>query len=146
MKPDQKSNHSIQELISDFPPEIQLLTLQIRSIILNRVSTANEKVNPGWRSISYKHPDVGYFCGILPNEDYVDLIFEFGVLLQDPDKILMGKGSQVRFIRFHSVSDIKVQQLGTLIDAAISLPESRTVRIQMVKSGAKQIPQTRKSK
>lgn len=146
MIPDEIPTLSIHDLISGFSPEIQLLTLRIQSLILTLVPVASEKVNSGWRSISYKHPGVGYFCGIFPNEDYVDLIFEFGILLEDPEKILMGEGSQVRYVRMKNIDDVLGRQLEVLITAAVNLPESRSVRMQMVKSGAKQILQSRDRK
>jgi hypothetical protein len=128
---------AIEKLLSAYSPEIQTLALRVREIILTQAPTAAEKANPGWRSINFSHPEVGYFCGLFLSEEGVDLAFEFGVLLPDPDGLLTSEAAQVRYLRVRTMADAPAQQVGELIEAAINLPADRATRIQMVKSGAR---------
>jgi hypothetical protein len=58
-----------------------------------------ERVYRGWRGIGFRHPDAGYICAIYPRSDWVVLHFEHGASMPDPDGILIGEGSQTRFLR-----------------------------------------------
>ena len=63
---------------------------RLRVLIRATVPDAIESAHAVWHSLSYKHPASGYFCGIFPQSDRVDVAFEFGVLLPDPDRVLEG--------------------------------------------------------
>jgi hypothetical protein len=91
-----QNEYTVADLLSNYPPPIQDIAEKLRNVILAIAPDALEKANRGWRSISFRDRQVGYFCGIFPFEDYVDLIFEFGVLLPDPNGILLGDAKQVR--------------------------------------------------
>ncbi len=129
-----KQAFRIGELLGSYPPPIREVAYRLRKVVLEVAVNANEKANKGWRSISYRHPDVGYFCGIFPFEDHVDLIFEFGVLLPDPGEMLKGEARQVRYLRFREVKDIHVQPLRRLLGAALTLPTSHSVRRGLTQS------------
>ena len=77
-----------EDLLRDYHPEIQAISEALRSLVKNTVPEAKEKAYPGWRAIGYRHPSSGYFCGIFPFEKAVHLIFEWGILLPDPDEVL----------------------------------------------------------
>jgi hypothetical protein len=57
---------SVAELTRDLPPEIISVLTELRSLIRLTIPNATEKVNMGWRSLNYRHPEVGYFCGLFP--------------------------------------------------------------------------------
>ena len=92
-----------------------------------------------WHSISYHHPLGGYFCGIFPFQDRIDLAFEFGVLLPDPDRLLEGNGKQVRYMRIKDENEIREPALKALLQAAIDLPERRDVKLGLVRAAAKPV-------
>lgn len=133
------SDTPLQALISAYHPEIQDLVLQIRSIILHCVPAAQEKVNLGWRSINFRDSHVGYFCGIFPKDDQVDVAFEWGVLLPDPHGVLGGESVQVRYLRVKDSRELPVQPLEELLKAAVNLPGDRSARLHLLKSGARPI-------
>jgi hypothetical protein len=58
-----------------------------------------ERVYRGWRGIGFRHPDAGYVCAIYPRSGWVVLHFEHGASMPDPDGVLLGEGSQTRFLR-----------------------------------------------
>ena len=107
------------------------------------VPDATEAAYPGWHAIGYRHPVCGYFCGIFPQHEDVLLGFEFGVLLPDPQKLLEGKGTQVRFARVATEKDIRPTALKQFIRAALDLPPRRNVKLAMIRSGARLVSRGR---
>jgi hypothetical protein len=128
---------SVAELTRDLPPEIISVLTELRSIIRLTIPNATEKVNMGWRSLNYRHPEVGYFCGLFPFPDRVDVAFEFGVLLADPDGFFDDHGKQLAFARIRSFKDIRRTPFKRMLRAAVSLPADRSTRLALVRSGAK---------
>lgn len=125
---------TIDDLIGPYPPPIRDTVDRLRRIVLEIAPDANQQVNPGWRNISYSHSNVGYYCGIFPFEDRVDLIFEFGALLPDHEGILQGDARQVRFLRFYRLSDICVRPIKRFLRAALALPAQHSVRRGLIRS------------
>jgi hypothetical protein len=70
-----------------------------RAAVLAADPDLSERVYRGWRGVGFHHPDAGYICAIYPRSDWVVLHFEHGASMPDPDGILLGDGSQTRFVR-----------------------------------------------
>jgi hypothetical protein len=135
------SQASVDALTRDLPPQMRAALSELASLIRSTVPGTTEKVNPGWRSLNFYHPDVGYFCWLFPFEDRIDVAYEFGVLIADPEGILdSGKDSkQVRFARIRSAESMPREALERLLRAAVSLPADRATRIALARSGAKPV-------
>jgi hypothetical protein len=101
------------------------------------VPNAAETANPGWHSISYRHPEQGYFCGLFPTQDHVILVFEFGILLPDPNGVLVGDGKQVRNVILYSPDEIPAESIQQLLIEAINLPPGKNDKLELIRSGAK---------
>ena len=129
----------VEDILAGHSPEVRLLAESLRRIIREVVPEASEAGHPVWHSINYRHPRGGYFCGIFPHEERVDLAFEYGVLLPDPQGVLEGEGRQVRYFRVHQQSDIREEALRQLIQAAIDLPEGRDVKLALIRTRAKPV-------
>jgi hypothetical protein len=129
-----KSTFTVDDLVSAYPPPIHSIVSKLRRIILETAPDVQEKANRGWRSVSYRDAQVGYFCGTFPFEDYVDLIFEFGVLLPDPDGILQGDAKQVRYLRFYEIDAISEAEIKPLLLAALDLPPQHAARRGLTQS------------
>jgi len=130
---------SIEALLADHTPPVRLLVERLRAIIHETIPGARESAHAVWHSISYHHPRSGYFCGIFPHKDRVDLAFEFGVLLLDPQGLLDGSGKQVRYLHLYDDKDIPGDALKALLQAAINLPEGRDAKLALVRSAARPI-------
>lgn len=130
---------TIESILSDHSPEVRQLAEQLRKLIKDTVPQAIERAYPGWRAIGYRHPEVGYFCGLFPLADRVDVAFEFGVLLPDPHAILDGDGKQVRYVRIRRAEDLRPEPLRALLIAAIDLPPDHRTRLALVDASAKPI-------
>ncbi len=133
---------SIDALTRDLPPEILSTLSELRALIKLAIPDATEKLNLGWKSLNYHHPYVGYFCGLFPFQDRIDVAFEFGILLADPDGIFDGYGKQVGYVRIRSVEGIPRAPFQRMLEAAVSLPADRAVRLALVRASAR--PATRR--
>lgn len=131
-----KAELTLNDLLRQYPPPIRETVDRLRGIVHAIAPGAREKVNRGWRSINYLDPQVGYFCGIFPFEDRVDLIFEFGTLLPDPERMLEGEAKQTRYLRFRRPNDIRVQPTKAFIRAALALPPEHSTRRGLIQSKA----------
>jgi hypothetical protein len=85
----------------------------------------SERAYPGWHGIGYRHPVAGYVCGIFPLEDRVRLGFERGVELYDPDDVLSGEGTRVRYLEVRRAGEIPLDALRGLLDEAYALGAER---------------------
>jgi hypothetical protein len=70
----------------------------VRTAVLEADPDLSEHVYKGWRAVGFRHPEAGYVCGIFPRDERVELLFEHGASLPDPDDILRGGGRQTRVI------------------------------------------------
>lgn len=127
---------TVDDLLRNHDPEIGALTEMLRTLVRVTAPDASESVNAVWHSISFRHPYTGYFCGIFPQDKQVRLLFEFGVLLPDPDGLLTGNGRQVRYVEIAASDDVHVDALKRLILAALDLPRGRAAKLEMIRSGA----------
>jgi len=130
---------SVEDILVDHSPEIRKIVGRLRAIIRDTVPEAAEAAHSVWHSINYTHPRGGYFCGVFPLQERVDLAFEFGVLLPDPDGLLEGAGKQVRYLRFRQDGDIQEAALINFLKAANNLPERRDVKLALVRAAARPV-------
>lgn len=128
---------TVETLLARYPREIQALAEELRSLIRDAAPAAVEAARPGWGAITYKDPQIGYFCGLFPAFDRIQVVFEFGVLLPDPAGLLKGSGSQTRTVELHPGEAVPAAALRELIDAALSLPPSRQAKLDLIRHSAK---------
>jgi len=112
----------LQSFIDKFDPKHRALIRAVRKILQKRLPTANELV---WDN--YNFFVIGYSATERPSDSIVQiaaaasgvgLAFYHGASLPDPHKILLGSGSQNRFVRIESVETLTRPEVKALIDAA----------------------------
>jgi hypothetical protein len=110
--------------IDKFDPEHQTLIRAVRKALRKRLPTANELVydNYNFFVIGYCATERPSDCivSIAAGANGVGLSFYHGATLPDPHKLLMGAGSQNRFIRLDSAKLLSDPQVEELIAAAIT--------------------------
>jgi len=136
--PAKKSKNIIapENILDDHTAEISAIAEQLRKLIRESMPEADENGHSIWHSVNYRHPKAGYVCGIFPRKEYIDLVFEFGILLPDPHKVLQGDGKQVRYIRLTVNDKLHEKAIKQLIHDALSLPESRAVKLDLIRAQA----------
>jgi hypothetical protein len=118
---------SIEELFQLSAPNVQKLAQAARERVLEVVPHATENVRGGWGLIGYNAP--AYFAFIALELDHVRIGFEWGILLADPDALLEGSGSQVRYVSIRTLKDLRRRALVALLREAAALqPPPRTRR------------------
>ena len=131
-----RANHptiSVEMLLQNYPPAVCALVEELRMIIRSTVPEATEAAHAVWRSINYRHPLQGYFCGLFPQANGVNLAFEFGALLPDPAGVLDGQGKQVRYLRCRLEQPVPIEALQPLIQAALELPPNKATKLALLR-------------
>jgi hypothetical protein len=105
-----------EALLADYPEPMRRIAETLRSLVLDVLPDAVERVRVGWRLIAYDIP-AGHrrtvFCGyVAPEPGHVHLGFQYGVFMRDEEGLLQGAGvtRQVRWLTFRE---------GDVIDEAI---------------------------
>lgn len=114
----------LRAYLQRFSPENQKLIRAVRSAVRKRLPAANELL------YDYKtHIVIGYtptehaidgIVSIAARATGVDLYFNNGVRLPDPEKLLQGSGRQVRFIRVDTARRLAQPAVQALFAAAIA--------------------------
>lgn len=110
---------TVEELLAPCTPEVRSLAEAARKQIRAVVPEATEKLKPGWGLIGFHVP--WYFAFIVPGRDDVRIGFEWGVLLADPERLLHGEGSQVRYVTLRTLRDLRAPALAALLQQAATL-------------------------
>ncbi len=106
-------------LLAEHTPDVAHLTDVLRGVVRSALPSVAEKVNLGWHGLGYHHPEAGYIAGIFPEEDRVELGFEHGVELPDPEGLLSGEGAQVRYVVIEEWDETLRDPLTDLLHAAV---------------------------
>ena len=118
------SEEILQKFIDKFDPDNQALIRSMRKALRKRLPTANELVYD-----NYNFFVIGYcsgerpsdcICSIAAGASGVGLSFYYGSTLPDPHRILLGSGSQNRFVRMESAETLARPEVEELIAAAVA--------------------------
>ena len=120
--------------LAAYGPAVASLAEEAAALIERTIPSARWAVRRGWQCLACTHPDVGYFCGVFPRSDSVQVGFEFGVLLPDPHGVLSGSGSQLRYVMLAPGEPLPEAALVGLLEAAVTLPPNASARRSMAKA------------
>ena len=122
--PRNNAEDQLTECIDKFTPEMAKAIRAVRAALRKRLPTANELVYD-----NYNFFVIGYSSTLRPSDCFTQLVadahgvrlaFYYGSTLPDPAGILLGGGSQNRFIRLASARDLRKPEVEALIRAAIA--------------------------
>lgn len=126
---------SCEQFLRDYPQNLHETAEYLRDLVRSTFPSAIEKTYSGWKVIGYHLLDgkkTRYFCCIAPQKKENDVLlgFIYGIAMEDPRKILEGKGTQVRFVRMRSRDDHPDSDLIALIEesARIALEYSNVAQ------------------
>jgi len=99
------------------------LTLALRDVVLEEAPQAIESISLGYAlAIGYSFtgkPLKDGFCHIVTYSTHVNLGFNRGAVLPDPNRILVGKGKSIRHITIHNESELERPFVRRYVQAAI---------------------------
>src|SRR5271168_4364993 len=114
----------IASFIAKFDPKIAKQIRACRATLRKRFPTANELIydNYNFFVIGYCSTLRSSDCivSIAANSKGVGLSFYWGATLPDPHKILLGSGTQNRFVRLPTPKTLSDPKVSALIDAAVA--------------------------
>ena len=140
--------------IRKFDAKNAALIRSVRKLLRARLPTANELVydNYNFFVIGYCSAERPSDCilSVAAGANGVGLSFYHGATLSDPHKLLLGSGSQNRFIRIESAATLARPEVEELIAAAIAqaktpLPVSGKGKLVIRSISKKQRPRRRAS-
>ena len=111
----------LDDLLADHPEAVAGTFLRLREILLMGRPDLTERVRPGWHSVNFHDPAAGFVCALFPLADRVQLVFERGALLPDPDHRLGGTGRQVRTLEFTPEDDVDAEVVLEFLDLAVDI-------------------------
>jgi len=122
-----KAEQQLADFIERFDSKNAALIRSVRKVLRKRLPTANELVYDNYNSfvIGYCSTERPSDCvlSIAAGANGVGLSFYYGATLPDPHKLLLGSGSQNRFIRIESAATLARPEVEELIAAAIAQAE-----------------------
>ena len=145
----------LEDFINKFESKHQALIRSVRRVLRKRLPAANELVydNYNFFVIGYSSTERPSDCmvSIAAAANGVGLAFYYGAKLPDPHKVLLGSGTQNRFIRIESSATLARPEVAELISAAIAqaktpLPESRKGKLIIRSISEKQKPRRKGTK
>jgi hypothetical protein len=96
--------------LAPYDPHIVSLTLATRQLVLEEAPAAIESLSKGYAvAIGFSFtgkPMKDGFCHVVAYSGHVNLGFNRGAQLPDPNKALEGNGKSIRHIPIHSESDL----------------------------------------
>jgi hypothetical protein len=117
----------LSSFIEKFDPKNAALIRSVRKILRKRLPTANELVydNYNFFVIGYCTTERPSDCilSIAAGANGIGLSFYYGATLPDPHKLLLGSGSQNRFVRIESAAVLARPEIQELIAAAVAQAE-----------------------
>lgn len=109
--------------LASYDPQVADLTLALRDVVLEEAPDAMESVVKGYAvAIGFSFtgkPLKDGFCHIVTYSGYVNLGFNRGALLPDPNRVLAGKGKMIRHITIRDQKELERQFVRRYLQAAI---------------------------
>jgi hypothetical protein len=128
---EQPKEAAIAKLLAPYSPAVQDLTRHVRAMVRGIVPDADEEIDAAAKMLvetfipgTYK----GAILAIVPQKNYVNIIFSKGVELLEVDSrgLLEGTGKLARHIKIRSPEQVDDPAVRTVIEAAVArTPRSR---------------------
>jgi len=110
--------------LAKFDPQVARLARGCRAALRKRLPAAHELVYDNYQflAIGYSASERASDClvSLAVSSKGVALSFYYGASLPDPDRILLGSGTQNRFVRLESAATLSAPAVEALLRAAIA--------------------------
>jgi len=98
------------QYLSVYDPSISRLALKLREMVLEEAPDAPEMIYDAYNAVAFGYSFTGRlkeaFIHIASYAGHVNLGFNYGATLPDPNGVLVGTGKQVRHIKIFSDTDL----------------------------------------
>ena len=117
----------IEVFLDGFPPPMREIAERLRDLVRRELPEADERLRLHWRLLGY-HVPVGrrrtiFTAWVGPEARHVHLGFPMGVLVDDPDGVLEGRGitKQARWLTYGSIDEVDEAVAVRLLHAAAAV-------------------------
>jgi hypothetical protein len=114
MKPKQKVIEFLMGLSECEKPIVAYLTKKVLQL------SGDIREEMKWNALCYLKGDRA-FIGIMPYKKYISVIFDRGAELNDPYRVLEGKGHTMRHIKIYSLNDLEEKHVDSFIEQSYNL-------------------------
>jgi hypothetical protein len=124
--PSRPPDPEYRRLLRHYAPGIQKLALSARRLILEEAPQASELVYEVYTiadHFTFTGRAGDAFVFTTTHANWVNLGFNFGALLPDPESLLQGEGKWIRHVRIARPADLAVPGVRELVRAAIAQAE-----------------------
>jgi hypothetical protein len=112
----------LQRFLEPYDPEVARLFFAARTAVLAAAPQARELIYDAYNAVaaaySFTHRMKEAFCHVAAYRDHVNLGFNRGAGLADPDGLLAGTGKHIRHIRIGAIADLQRPSVRRLVRAA----------------------------
>lgn len=115
------SRQKFEDMLSEFDPKVQALALEARALIHTVMPRVVEVVWERQRIAGYgtgPKKNTEHFCYIAPFNQHVNLGFNYGSELPDPEGLLEGSGKLFRHVRLTAAEDLERSGVRRLVEVA----------------------------
>jgi len=110
------------KFLKPYPPQVQKMALWLRDLVWDLYPDSNELIYDNYNAVAFGWSPtdrLGHtFCSIAASSNYVHFGFYWGSEIADPDKLLLGKGNQYRYIIVRSADDFPKPYMKKLLQEA----------------------------
>ena len=114
---------ALREYLEPYDASIRRLFLATRNVVLSAAPDATELIYDAYNAVSvaYSFTDrlKEAFCHVAAYRAYVNLGFNNGAALADPEHLLVGSGARIRHIRIAKIDDLELPGVEKLVRAAV---------------------------
>lgn len=114
---------ALREFLAAYDPAVARLYLATRKTVLDAAPDANELIYDAYNAVttaySFTERLGDAFCHVAAYRGYVNLGFNRGAGLPDPERILVGRGARIRHVRVSASKDLEPTALRSLLRAAV---------------------------
>ena len=118
----QQTELILRELMQDRPDEVVTAALAARKAVLKLAGECSELIYETYcisNAFTFTGKQGQGFIHIATYAKHVNIGFDRGTELEDPDGLLAGTGKLIRHIRLSNASDVKRDSILRLIEAAV---------------------------
>jgi hypothetical protein len=126
------SDFIIHEIFKPLTKEVLEIVLDLRIFFKKEFPSLIEKGYPVWKGIGYTDSKSGYICAIFPSETEVKIGFEYGILLNDTNKVLTGDGKQIRYLPIPFDKKINYKLIQKFVKQSLALPRLKKDKLALI--------------
>jgi hypothetical protein len=115
---------ALRRMLRPYGARIARLFCAARAAVLAAAPQANELIYDAYNTVSAVYSSserlADAFCHVAAYRDYVNLGFNEGARLPDPERLLVGSGTNIRHIRIAGVDILRDRAVQRLLTAAVA--------------------------